>query len=107
MALHSMRKARECWNFIRALHQGPDAAPVPQVSEHTQLSWMLTCMVRLPRLQHLHQWKAKTAKEKQSGTMGLLTYPVLQAADILLYKHAGSSVTRDQTHAWCTGTVES
>ncbi|XP_055258026.1 tryptophan--tRNA ligase, mitochondrial isoform X4 [Moschus berezovskii] len=30
MALHSMRKARECWNFIRALHQGPDAAPVPQ-----------------------------------------------------------------------------
>uniref|UniRef100_A0A3Q1M548 Tryptophan--tRNA ligase, mitochondrial n=1 Tax=Bos taurus TaxID=9913 RepID=A0A3Q1M548_BOVIN len=143
MALRSMRKARECWNFIRALHQGPDAAPVPQkdavkrifsgiqptgiphlgnylgaieswvrlqdehdsvlysivdlhsitvpqdptilrqsildmtaallacginpeksilfqqsqVSEHTQLSWILTCMVRLPRLQHLHQWK--------------------------------------------------
>ncbi|XP_055440571.1 tryptophan--tRNA ligase, mitochondrial isoform X4 [Bubalus kerabau] len=146
MALHSMRKARECWNFIRALHQGPDAAPVPQkdavkrifsgiqptgiphlgnylgaieswvrlqdehdsvlysivdlhsitvpqdptilrqsildmtaallacginpeksilfqqsqVSEHTQLSWILTCMVRLPRLQHLHQWKVHT-----------------------------------------------
>ena len=30
--------------------------------------------------------QAKTAKEKQNGTMGLLTYPVLQAADILLYK---------------------
>ncbi|XP_075416190.1 tryptophan--tRNA ligase, mitochondrial isoform X2 [Tenrec ecaudatus] len=31
-----------------------------QVSEHTQLSWILTCMVRLPRLQHLHQWKVHT-----------------------------------------------
>ncbi|XP_051714714.2 tryptophan--tRNA ligase, mitochondrial isoform X3 [Oryctolagus cuniculus] len=146
MALHSMRKARGCWSFIRALHKGPEAASVPQkdcmkrvfsgiqptgiphlgnylgaienwvrlqdedgsvlysivdlhsitvpqdptilrqsildmtaallacginpdksilfqqsqVSEHTQLSWILTCMVRLPRLQHLHQWKVHT-----------------------------------------------
>ncbi|XP_069862559.1 tryptophan--tRNA ligase, mitochondrial isoform X3 [Dipodomys merriami] len=143
MALHSRQKASGCWRFIRALHKGPEAAPVPQndsvkrvfsgiqptgiphlgnylgaidswvklqdqyesvlysivdlhsitvpqdpvvlrqsvldmtaallacginpeksilfqqsqVSEHTQLSWILTCMVRLPRLQHLHQWK--------------------------------------------------
>ncbi|XP_055258027.1 tryptophan--tRNA ligase, mitochondrial isoform X5 [Moschus berezovskii] len=67
-----------------------------QVSEHTQLSWILTCMVRLPRLQHLHQWKAKTAKEKQNGTVGLLTYPVLQAADILLYKSTHVPVGEDQ-----------
>lgn len=33
MALHSMRKARECWNLIRALHQGPEAALAPQVTE--------------------------------------------------------------------------
>ena len=32
-----------------------------QVSEHTQLSWILTCMVRLPRLQHLHQWKVNAS----------------------------------------------
>uniref|UniRef100_A0A8I3WI54 tryptophan--tRNA ligase n=1 Tax=Callithrix jacchus TaxID=9483 RepID=A0A8I3WI54_CALJA len=143
MALHSVRKARGCWTFIRALHKGSRAAPTPQkdskkrvfsgiqptgiphlgnylgaienwvrlqdeydsvlysivdlhsitvpqdpavlrqsildmtatllacginpeksilfqqsqVSEHTQLSWILSCMVRLPRLQHLHQWK--------------------------------------------------
>ncbi|XP_052035613.1 tryptophan--tRNA ligase, mitochondrial isoform X4 [Apodemus sylvaticus] len=31
-----------------------------QVPEHTQLSWILTCLVRLPRLQHLHQWKVHT-----------------------------------------------
>lgn len=67
-----------------------------QVSEHTQLSWILTCLIRLPRLQHLHQWKAKTDKEKQDGTMGLLTYPVLQAADILLYKSTHVPVGEDQ-----------
>ncbi|XP_004689651.1 PREDICTED: tryptophan--tRNA ligase, mitochondrial [Condylura cristata] len=67
-----------------------------QVSEHTQLSWILTCLVRLPRLQHLHQWKAKTAKQKQDGTMGLLMYPVLQAADVLLYKSTHVPVGEDQ-----------
>ncbi|XP_062962018.1 tryptophan--tRNA ligase, mitochondrial isoform X2 [Cynocephalus volans] len=96
MALHSMRKARGCWGFIRELHKGPEAAPVPQVSEHTQLSWILACMVRLPRLQHLHQWKAKTAKQNHDGTAGLLTYPVLQAADVLLYKSTHVPVGEDQ-----------
>ncbi|XP_045402885.1 tryptophan--tRNA ligase, mitochondrial isoform X1 [Lemur catta] len=67
-----------------------------QVSEHTQLSWILSCMVRLPRLQHLHQWKAKTAKQKHDGMVGLLTYPVLQAADILLYKSTHVPVGEDQ-----------
>ncbi|KAG8517619.1 Tryptophan--tRNA ligase, mitochondrial, partial [Galemys pyrenaicus] len=66
------------------------------VSEHTQLSWILTCLVRLPRLQHLHQWKAKTAKPKQDGAVGLLMYPVLQAADILLYKSTHVPVGEDQ-----------
>ncbi|XP_075837917.1 tryptophan--tRNA ligase, mitochondrial isoform X2 [Microtus pennsylvanicus] len=146
MALCSVRRARGCWSFIRALHKGPAATPAPQkdgvervfsgiqptgiphlgnylgaieswvklqaeystvlysivdlhsitvpqdpallqqsildmtaallacginpeksilfqqsqVPEHTQLSWILTCMVRLPRLQHLHQWKVHT-----------------------------------------------
>ncbi|KAM5256628.1 tryptophan--tRNA ligase, mitochondrial isoform 1-T1 [Ctenodactylus gundi] len=125
MALHSMRKARGCWRFIRALHKGPEVVPAPQkdcakrvfsgiqptgiphlgnylgaieswVSEHTQLSWILTCMVRLPRLQHLHQWKAKAAQQKHDGTVGLLTYPVLQAADILSYKSTHVPVGEDQ-----------
>ncbi|KAM8787341.1 tryptophan--tRNA ligase, mitochondrial isoform 2-T2 [Rhynchonycteris naso] len=96
MALHSMRKTRGCWSFIRALHKRPEATPAPQVAEHTQLSWILTCMVRLPRLQHLHQWKAKTTKQKQGGTVGLLTYPMLQAADVLLYKSTHVPVGEDQ-----------
>ncbi|XP_020032518.2 tryptophan--tRNA ligase, mitochondrial isoform X3 [Castor canadensis] len=182
MALQSARKVRGCCSFIRALHKGPEAAPVPQkdsmkrifsgiqptgiphlgnylgaieswvrlqdecdtvlysivdlhsitipqdptvlrqsildmtaallacginprksilfqqsqVSEHAQLSWILTCMVRLPRLQHLHQWKAKSAKQQSDGTVGLLTYPVLQAADILTYKSTHVPVGEDQ-----------
>ncbi|XP_005389132.1 PREDICTED: tryptophan--tRNA ligase, mitochondrial isoform X2 [Chinchilla lanigera] len=67
-----------------------------QVSEHTQLSWILTCMVRLTRLQHLHQWKVKAAQQKHDGMMGLLTYPVLQAADILSYKSTHVPVGEDQ-----------
>ncbi|XP_050013531.1 tryptophan--tRNA ligase, mitochondrial isoform X2 [Alexandromys fortis] len=96
MALCSVQKARGCWSFIRALHRGPAATPAPQVPEHTQLSWILTCMVRLPRLQHLHQWKAKAARQKHDGTVGLLTYPVLQAADILCYKSTHVPVGEDQ-----------
>ncbi|XP_060057781.1 tryptophan--tRNA ligase, mitochondrial isoform X3 [Erinaceus europaeus] len=96
MALRSMRKARGCWSFIRALHEGPKTVPAPQVSEHTQLNWILTCMIKIPRLQHLHQWKVKTAQQKQEGTAGLLMYPVLQAADILLYKSTYVPVGEDQ-----------
>ncbi|XP_021121427.1 tryptophan--tRNA ligase, mitochondrial isoform X4 [Heterocephalus glaber] len=96
MALRAMRKARGCQSVIRALHEGPEIAPIPQVSEHTQLSWILTCMVRLPRLQHLHQWKAKAAQQKHDGMMGLLTYPVLQAADVLSYKSTHIPVGEDQ-----------
>ncbi|GAB1287910.1 Tryptophan--tRNA ligase, mitochondrial [Apodemus speciosus] len=70
--------------------------PEKIVPEHTQLSWILTCLVRLPRLQHLHQWKAKAAKQKHDGTVGLLTYPVLQAADILCYKSTHVPVGEDQ-----------
>ncbi|KAI5282695.1 tryptophan--tRNA ligase, mitochondrial isoform X1 [Manis pentadactyla] len=67
-----------------------------QVSEHIQLSWILTCMVSLPRLQHLHQWKAKAATQEHKRIVGLLTYPVLQAADILLYKSTHVPVGEDQ-----------
>ncbi|XP_072500618.1 tryptophan--tRNA ligase, mitochondrial isoform X1 [Notamacropus eugenii] len=70
-----------------------------QVPEHSELSWILGCLVRVPRLQNLPQWKAKNASQKQEGTVGLFTYPVLQAADILLYKSTHVPVGEDQvTH---------
>ncbi|XP_020775912.2 tryptophan--tRNA ligase, mitochondrial [Boleophthalmus pectinirostris] len=66
-----------------------------QVSEHAELSWILGCLTSMPRLRHLPQWKMKS-KQKSEGSVGLYTYPVLQAADILLYKSTHVPVGEDQ-----------
>ncbi|XP_016111586.1 tryptophan--tRNA ligase, mitochondrial [Sinocyclocheilus grahami] len=66
-----------------------------QVSEHSELSWILGCLTSMPRLRHLPQWKMKS-KQKNEGSVGLYTYPVLQAADILLYKSTHVPVGEDQ-----------
>nr|XP_020441934.1 tryptophan--tRNA ligase, mitochondrial [Monopterus albus] len=66
-----------------------------QVSEHAELSWILGCLTSMPRLRHLPQWKMKS-KVKTEGSVGLYTYPVLQAADILLYKSTHVPVGEDQ-----------
>ncbi|KAK2840163.1 hypothetical protein Q5P01_013903 [Channa striata] len=66
-----------------------------QVSEHAELSWILGCLTSMPRLRHLPQWKIKS-KLKSEGSVGLYTYPVLQAADILLYKSTHVPVGEDQ-----------
>ncbi|ESP01075.1 hypothetical protein LOTGIDRAFT_200474 [Lottia gigantea] len=65
------------------------------VPQHTQLAWILGCICTLPRLEHLAQWKEKSEKNKDVGT-GLLTYPILQSADILLYKATDVPVGKDQ-----------
>jgi tryptophanyl-tRNA synthetase len=57
------------------------------VPAHTELAWMLTCVTPLGWLERMTQFKAKAAKQESIGD-GLLQYPVLMAADILLY-HAG------------------
>ncbi|XP_025098211.1 tryptophan--tRNA ligase, mitochondrial-like [Pomacea canaliculata] len=67
------------------------------VQEHAELAWLLGCLCTLPRLQHLPQWKEKSQKIKEPG-LGLFTYPVLQAADILLYKATDVPVGEDQIH---------
>ncbi|GAA6219110.1 tryptophan--tRNA ligase, mitochondrial [Lates japonicus] len=66
-----------------------------KVSEHAELSWILGCLTSMPRLRHLPQWKMKS-KQKNEGSVGLYTYPVLQAADILLYKSTHVPVGEDQ-----------
>lgn len=66
-----------------------------QVSEHAELSWILGCLTSMPRLRHLPQWKMKS-QQKKEGSVGLYTYPVLQAADILLYKSTHVPVGEDQ-----------
>ncbi len=56
------------------------------VAEHPELSWLLECVASLGELRRMTQFKDKAAKGgEESARVGLFTYPVLQAADILLY----------------------
>lgn len=68
------------------------------VLEHTQLAWIFSCLSTLPQLQRLPQLKdkMKDLPPKQSIPFGLLSYPILQAADILLYKAEEVPVGEDQ-----------
>ncbi|BFZ24637.1 hypothetical protein BsWGS_27676 [Bradybaena similaris] len=66
------------------------------VPGHTELAWILSCLCTFPRLQRLPQWKEKNKSVKEPS-VGLLTYPVLQAADIMLYKATLVPVGEDQT----------
>lgn len=55
------------------------------IPQHTELCWQLGCTATMARLAHLPQFKEKSAKLKDVP-LGLFVYPVLQAADILIYK---------------------
>ncbi|XP_050541719.1 tryptophan--tRNA ligase, mitochondrial [Daktulosphaira vitifoliae] len=66
-----------------------------QISEHTLLSWVLGCLTTMPRLGQLPQFKEKSSMLKDVP-LGLYLYPVLQAADILLYKATKVPVGEDQ-----------
>jgi tryptophanyl-tRNA synthetase len=65
------------------------------VPAHTELAWMLTCVTPVGWLERMTQYKAKTAALQTIGD-GLLQYPVLMAADILLYQAAIVPVGEDQ-----------
>ncbi|HUQ64184.1 MAG TPA: tryptophan--tRNA ligase [Acidimicrobiales bacterium] len=55
------------------------------VAEHTGLSWLLECVASMGELRRMTQFKEKAKAGEESARVGLFTYPVLQAADILLY----------------------
>ena len=56
------------------------------VPEHAQLSWVLNCYAQMGELNRMTQFKDKSAKNENNINVGLYSYPVLQAADILLYQ---------------------
>lgn len=66
------------------------------VSGHAELAWLLTCVSQVGWLQRMTQFKAKTENKEAIGS-GLLQYPVLMAADILLYQAAVVPVGEDQS----------
>ena len=65
------------------------------VPEHTELTWLLSCVTPMPMLENCHAFKDHLAKNK-TPNVGLFAYPVLMAADILLYDSHIVPVGRDQ-----------
>jgi tryptophanyl-tRNA synthetase len=67
------------------------------VKEHTELTWMLSSVTELGRLQRMHQFRDKSEMAaRQIVSAGLLMYPVLQAADVLAYRAQEVPVGEDQ-----------
>lgn len=66
------------------------------VPEHTELMWVLNTLTPIGALERMTQFKDKTQNQPENLNVGLLNYPVLQAADILLYKADGVPVGEDQ-----------
>ncbi|NCJ07096.1 tryptophan--tRNA ligase [Synechococcales cyanobacterium C] len=66
------------------------------VSAHAELAWLLNCITPLNWLERMIQFKEKALKQGENVSIGLLDYPVLQAADILLYQADQVPVGEDQ-----------
>ena len=66
------------------------------VPQHAELAWVLSCVARMGELRRMVQFKEKSKGETESVGVGLFTYPVLQAADVLLYRAHGVPVGEDQ-----------
>jgi tryptophanyl-tRNA synthetase len=66
------------------------------VPAHSELCWILNGTARVGWLNRMTQWKDKAGKNREGASVGLFTYPVLQAADILLYRATHVPVGEDQ-----------
>ena len=67
-----------------------------QVSAHSEAAWILSCTARIGWLNRMTQFKEKAGKDKEKASIGLYSYPVLMAADILLYDSTHVPVGDDQ-----------
>ncbi|HEU4548983.1 MAG TPA: tryptophan--tRNA ligase [Rhizomicrobium sp.] len=77
----------------------PERTPIfnqGQVPEHAELAWVLNCVARLGWMDRMTQFKEKSGKHKERASVGLYTYPVLMAADILVYRATHVPVGEDQ-----------
>jgi tryptophanyl-tRNA synthetase len=67
-----------------------------QVPQHAELQWLLNGTARMGWLNRMTQWKDKAGKNREGASVALFTYPVLQAADVLLYQATHVPVGDDQ-----------
>src|SRR3989344_4804944 len=76
------------------------------LSEHTELTWIFNCVTPIAELERMTQFKDKSARQAKNINAALFNYPVLMAADILLYKPAAVPVGVDQKqHLELTNTI--
>lgn len=77
-----------------------------QVPEHTELAWIFNCITPVAELERMTQYKDKSQKQTTNINMGLFGYPILMAADILIYKATHVPVGIDQKqHLELTNTI--
>ena len=93
------RNTRElCAGFIAAGIDPNESILInqSQVPEHAQLAWVFNCVARMGWMQRMTQFKDKAGKNTQIASLGLLAYPSLMAADILIYHATHVPVGEDQ-----------
>src|SRR6266576_2787592 len=92
-------KARELVRIYVAVGIDPEISTIfiqSDVSEHAELTWVLNCIARMSELERMTQFKDKVKKHRENIGVGLFDYPVLMAADILLYQTDLVPVGEDQ-----------
>jgi tryptophanyl-tRNA synthetase len=67
-----------------------------QVAEHAELAWVFNCVARMGWLNRMTQFKEKAGKDRENVSVGLYAYPMLMAADILVYRATHVPVGEDQ-----------
>lgn len=92
-------KTRELARIYLAVGVDPDVSTIfvqSDVAEHAELTWLLNCVTRMSELERMTQFKDKSRKQEENVSVGLFDYPVLMAADILLYQTDLVPVGEDQ-----------
>src|SRR5256712_5172788 len=92
-------KTRELARIYLAVGIDPNVSTVfvqSDVAAHAELTWLLNCIARMPELERMTQFKDKARKQEENVGVGLFDYPVLMAADILLYQTDLVPVGEDQ-----------
>src|SRR2546430_9081862 len=92
-------KTRELARIYLAVGIDPEVSTIfiqSDVAEHAELTWILNCVARLAELERMTQFKDKARKQRENVGVGLFDYPVLMAADILLYQTDLVPVGEDQ-----------
>lgn len=92
-------KTRELARLYLAVGIDPNVSTIfiqSDVPQHAELTWILNCLARMSELERMTQFKDKARKQQENVGVGLFDYPVLMAADILLYQTDLVPVGEDQ-----------